>query len=33
MTFWEFLLELMMIMMFLTGGAGLDDVLHGPHMP
>ena len=30
-TFLEFLLELMMILMFLTGV--LDDNLHGLHMP
>ena len=33
MTFWEILLELMMILMFLTRAAVLDDVLHGMHMP
>ena len=33
MTFWEFLLVLMMILMFLTGAAVLDDVLHGLHIP
>ena len=33
MTFLEFLLELMMILMFLTGAGVLDDVLDGLHMP
>ena len=33
MTFLEFLLELMMILSFLTGAAVLDEVLHGQHMP
>ena len=33
MTFLEFLLELMMILMFLTGAGVLDDVMDGLHMP
>ena len=33
MIFLEFLLELMMILMFLTGASVLDDVLNGQHMP
>ena len=33
MTFLEFLLELMIILMFLTGAAVLDDIFHGLHMP
>ena len=32
MTFLEFLLELMIILMFLTGAGVLDDVLDGLHM-
>ena len=32
MTFLEFLLELMMILMFLTGAGVLDDILHGLNM-
>ena len=31
MTFLEFLLELMMILMFLTGAGVLDDILDGLH--
>ena len=33
MTFLEFLLELMMILMFLTGAGVLDDILNDLHMP
>ena len=33
MTFLEFLLELIMILMFLTGNGVLDDVIDGLHMP
>ena len=33
MTFVDFWLELMMILMFLTGTGVLDDVLDGLHMP
>ena len=33
MTFLEFLLELMMILMFLSGAGVLDDVMDGLHMP
>ena len=33
MTILEFLLELMMIFMFLTGAGVLDDFLDGLHMP
>ena len=32
-TFVDFWLELMMILMFLTGAGVLDDVLDGLHMP
>ena len=33
MTFLEFLLELIMILMFLTGAGFLDDIMDGLHMP
>jgi hypothetical protein len=33
MTFEDFWLELMKILMFLTGAADLDDILDGLHMP
>ena len=33
MTFLEFLLELMMILIFLTGAGVLDVVMDGLHMP
>jgi hypothetical protein len=33
MTFLEFLLELMMILMFLTGTGVLDDIMDGLQMP
>ena len=33
MTFLEYLLELMMILMLLTGAGVLDDIMDGLHMP
>ena len=33
MTFQEFLLELMMILTFLTGAGVLDDIMDGKQMP